>query len=144
MLSLALAAAVARCTTGPGGGVSPTPRPPEQWDAAIRFDLSGRAGDSVRVQFWDGVRERTVTSADMYDMGTGIRTPWYRIAADPEMTTTLAVTVLHAVGATTTAAYPMTIRRDGFYEVGVMIATSYGMGWARGFTSGLATVAPRH
>ena len=136
LLSLALAAAVARCTPGSGGGVSPTPWPPARYEAAIRFNLSGRGGDSVRVEFWDGVRQRTVTSADMYDMGAGVRTPWYRIAVGGEMTTTLAVTVRHASGATTTAAYPMAIGRDGFYEVGVIIATSYGMGWARGFTSG--------
>ena len=137
LLSMTLAAAAVACTpVSAGDGVSSTPRPPAQWDAAVRFALSGRAGDSVRVEFWDGVRQRTVTSADMYDMGTGVRTPWYRIAADPEMTTTLAVTVRHAAGATTTAPYPMTIRRDGVYSVGVMIATSYGMGWARGFTSG--------
>src|SRR6185503_2598941 len=101
LLSLALLGVAAGCPPGSGGDwASLSPRPPEPWEAAIRFDLSGRAGDSVRVEFWDGVRQRTVTSSDMYDMGTGVRTPWYRIAADPEMTTTLAVTVLHADGAT--------------------------------------------
>ena len=137
LLCLALSAAVVGCRSGSAGdGVSPTPQAPAQWDAAVRFSLSGRAGDSVRVEFWDGARERAVSSADMYDMGAGIRTPWYRIAARGELTTTLRVTVLHAAGATTTAAYPMPIRQDGVYEVGVMIATSYGMDWARGFTSG--------
>ena len=138
LVSLALLGAAVACTPGSGGnGVSPSPRPPGPWDAAIRFDLTGRAGDFVRVEFWDGARQRTVTSSDMYFMGTGVRTPWYRVAADTELTTNLAVTVRHAAGAMTTAAYPLTIRRGGFYEVGVMIGTSYQMGWARGFTAGL-------
>jgi hypothetical protein len=91
----------------------------------------------VRVEFWDGARRRAVTSSDMNDMGAGVSTPWYRIAAPGELTTTLAVTVRHTTGATTTAAYPMTIMPEGFYEVGVMIATSHQMYWARGFTAGL-------
>jgi hypothetical protein len=137
LLRLAASAALAGCgSVSAGGGVSPTPRAPAQWDVAVRFSLSGHAGDSLRVEFWDGTRERAVTSADMYDMGAGIRTPWYRIAVRGEVTTTLRVTVRHAAGATTTAAYPMPIRQDGVYEVGVMIATSYQMDWARGFTSG--------
>lgn len=137
LVCLSLAAVVAACApTTPGGGVSRSPQPPQPWGTAIRFDLSGRTGDSVQVEFWDGVRQSTVTSADMYNMGTGIRTPWYRITAGWDTTMTLSVTVRHAAGAKTTAAYPMTIRRDGLYEVGVMIATSYQMGWARGFTSG--------
>lgn len=103
---LALTGAVVACT--PVGGVSRSPQPPAQWETAIRFNLSGRAGDSVRVEFWDGAHLRTVTSADMYEMGAGVRTPWYRIAARTETTTTLAVTVRHANSATTTASYPMT------------------------------------
>jgi hypothetical protein len=96
-------------------------------------------GDSLRVEFWDGVRQRTVTRSDMHDTGAGVRTPWYRIVVDREMTTTLAVTLRHAAGATTTVAYPITVHRDGFYEVGIMTATSDQMYWARGFTGGLRT-----
>jgi hypothetical protein len=141
LFSMALAAAAVACTpVFPDDGVSPSPHPPTKWQTAIRFNLTGGgaryAGDSLRVEFWDGARRRVVTSSDMYDMGARVRTPWYRITTDGEMTTTLAVTVRHAAGATTTAAYPMTVRRDGFYSVGVMIATSYQMDWARGFTSG--------
>ena len=131
LLSMALAAAVVACTpVSVGDGVAATPRPPAQWQTSIRFSLSGYTGDHVRVEFWDGARQRVATSS-------GVTTPWYRITARREMTTTLAVTVRHTTGATTTAAYPITIMRGGFYEVGVMIATSYQMGWARGFTAGL-------
>jgi hypothetical protein len=142
LLSMVLAAAAVACTpVSPDDGVSPSPLPPTRWQTAIRFDLTGGgaryAGDSLRVEFWDGARQRAVTGSDMYDTGFGVRTPWYRIAARGEITTTLAVTVRHAAGATTTAAYPLTIMPGGFYEVGVTIATSYQMGWARGFTAGL-------
>jgi hypothetical protein len=135
----ALAVAAFACTPrSTGVGVSPAPRPPLEWEAAIRFNLvAGYVGDSLRVEFWDGVRQRTVTRSDMRDMGAGVRTPWYRIVNGGEMTTTLAVTLRHAAGATTTVAYPITIRRDGFYEVGIMTATADQMYWARGFTSGL-------
>src|SRR4051794_20486689 len=115
-LSIALAAAAVACTpVSAGDGVSPTPQPPTRWQTAIRFNLSaGYAGDSLRVEFWDGARQRAVTRSDMYDMGAGVRTPWYRIPAHREMTTTLAVTLRHGGGATTTATYPLTISRGGF------------------------------
>jgi hypothetical protein len=138
LFSIALMATAAACTLGSAGGsVSRSPRPPTSWQTAIRFNLSGYAGDSVRVEFWDGARRRAVTSSDMYDMGAGVSTPWYRIDAPGEMTTTLAVTVRHTMGATTTAAYPITLLRGGFHGVGVMIGTSHQMYWARGFTAGL-------
>ena len=135
----ALAAVTLACNPrSTGVTVSPAPRPPVDWESAIRFNLlAGYVGDSLRVEFWDGARQRTVTRSDMHDMGAGIRTPWYRIAVDREMTTTLAVTLRHAAGATTTVAYPITIQRDGFYEVGIMTASSDQMYWARGFTGGL-------
>lgn len=137
LLSMALAA-VACTPVSSGERVSPSPLPPTEWQSAIRFNLSGGyAGDSLRVEFWDGERQRTVTRSDMYDMGAGVRTPWYRITTRREMTTTLVVTLGHSAGATTTAVYPMTITPGGFYEVGVATATAYQMGWARGFTAGL-------
>ena len=139
VLVAALAAVAFACTPRSAGvAASPAPRPPAEWQSAIRFNLlAGYVGDSLRVEFWDGVRQRTVTRSDMRDVGVGVRTPWYSIAVDREMTTTLAVTLRHAAGATTTAAYPITIQRDGFYEVGVMTASSDQMYWARGFTGGL-------
>src|SRR5687768_7812924 len=60
--------------------------PPGAWRAAVAFYLQ----DSTRVEFFDGVRTRVVTSRDGMEAALG-RTPWYRVHLRDTLTTVLHV-----------------------------------------------------
>lgn len=91
--------------------------PPSPWKAAIAFYLQ----DSTRVEFFDGVRTRVVTSREGMDAALG-RTPWYRVHLRDTLTTQLHVRIGFPGVGTATAEYPLTVQRGAFY--GVWIGTS--------------------
>jgi hypothetical protein len=93
--------------------------PPETWKAAIAFDLQ----DSTRVEFFDGVRTRVVTSRDGMEANFG-RTPWYRVHLRDTLSTTLRVRIEIPGADAITAEYPLMVQRDVFY--GVWIGVSGG------------------
>lgn len=86
--------------------------PPRAWKAAIAFYLQ----DSTRVEFFDGVRTRVVTSREGMEEALG-RTPWYRVHLRDTLSTVLQVRVEFSGVGEATAAYPLTINRDAFYGV---------------------------
>jgi hypothetical protein len=91
--------------------------PPRSWKAGIGFYLQ----DSARVEFFDGVRTRVVTSEEGMEEALG-RTPWYRVHLTDTLATVLHVRVTFPGAGVTTAEYPLTLQRDAFYGVwiGVM------------------------
>lgn len=90
-------------------GVGP---PPRSWRSAITFYLQ----DSVRVEFFDGVRTRVVTSRESIAATHG-STPWYRIDVRDTLATVLHVKMTFPGAGVATAEYPMAIERDAFYGV---------------------------
>jgi hypothetical protein len=117
LLAASVFAAVAACT----GLRHPTEMedvsyevgpPPKAWKSAIAFYLQ----DSTRVEFFDGVRTRVVTSREGMEAALG-RTPWYRVHLRDTLTTELHVRVEFPGVGESTAAYPLTINRDAFYGV---------------------------
>jgi hypothetical protein len=91
--------------------------PPKPWRAAIAFYLQ----DSMRVEFFDGVRTRVVTSEEGMNEALG-RTPWYRVHLRDTLPTQLHVRVEYPGVGTAAAEYPLTVQRGAFY--GVWIGTS--------------------
>ena len=92
--------------------------PPKSWKAAIAFYLQ----DSTRVEFFDGVQTRVVTSREGMDEALG-RTPWYRVHLRDTLTTQLHVRVEFPGVGTATAEYPLTVQRDAFYSVWIGTAS---------------------
>lgn len=91
--------------------------PPKTWSAGIAFYLQ----DSTRVEFFDGVRTRVVTSREGMEAALG-RTPWYRVHLRDTLATVLHVRVEFPGAGVATAEYPLMVQRDAFY--GVWIGTS--------------------
>lgn len=92
--------------------------PPEAWRAAIAFYLQ----DSTRIEFFDGVRTRVVTSGEGIEAAHG-RTPWYRVHLRDTLTTVLQVRVRFPGVGETTAVYPLTVQRDAFYGVWIGVSS---------------------
>lgn len=86
--------------------------PPRTWKAGITFYLQ----DSVRVEFFDGVRTRVVTSSESIEATHG-STPWYRINVRDTLPTVLHVTMTFPEAGVAVAEYPLAIQRDAFYGV---------------------------
>ncbi len=91
--------------------------PPRAWNAAIAFYLQ----DSTRVEFFDGVRTRVVTSRDGMEAALG-RTPWYRVHLRDTLTTVLHVQLEVPEAGATIVEYPLTVQRDAFYSVWIGIS----------------------
>lgn len=102
----------------PAEDVSPVVGPPPRaWKAAVALYLP----DSTRVEFFDGVRTRVVTSREGMEAALG-RTPWYRVHLRDTLATVLEVRVeFPGVGATT-VAYPLAIHNDAFYSVRIGVS----------------------
>ena len=86
--------------------------PPRAWRAAIAFNLE----DSTRVEFYDGVRTRVVTSSEGMEEAFG-RTPWYRVHLADTLATTIQVRVEYPGAGIATVEYPLTVQRGAFYSV---------------------------
>jgi hypothetical protein len=91
--------------------------PPKAWTAGIGFYLQ----DSTRVEFFDGVRTRVVTSQEGMEAALG-RTPWYRVYLTDTLATVVRVKVTFPGVGETTAEYPLTMQRDAFYGVWIGVA----------------------
>lgn len=107
--------------------------PPRSWDAAVFFSFIDssfvpsaddsafvrRADYATTIEFHDGVRQRVITSRDLFDAPTGERrTPWYRLRPNESgAETVVRVTLDHASGGRTTAEYPLTVQRDEYVAV---------------------------
>lgn len=128
------------CAAPACAGLTPTAaelstafEPPQGWDAAVFFVFRDSAfvpsaDDSAfvtrpdyaaTIEFDDGVRQRVVTSRDLFDAPTGeSRTPWYRLRPGRGgAVLVVRVTLDHAGGGRTTAEYPLTIQRDEYVSV---------------------------
>lgn len=92
--------------------------PPRDWDAAVAFDM----WDSSRVGFFDGRRNRVVTSGDGSPEAHG-RTPYYRVHVQDSAPTAFHIRVRHASGIVLTAEHPLRIERDAFYTLAVRLGT---------------------
>ena len=91
--------------------------PPQAWAAAVAFYLQ----DSVRVEFFDGVRTRVVTSRDGMEEALG-RTPWYRVHLRDTLATALHVRVEFPGAGVAMAEYPITVQRGAFYGVWIGVS----------------------
>jgi hypothetical protein len=91
--------------------------PPAAWRAAVAFYL----GDSTRVEFFDGVRTRVVTSRDGMEAALG-RTPWYRVHLRDTVSTVLRVRMEFPGAGAATAEYPLLVQRDAFYGVRIGVS----------------------
>lgn len=126
-----LTAVTVLCGAASCAGLTPTGtelstgfEPPRAWDAAVFFvfgDSSFIPGidHATRIEFHDGVRQRVITSRDLFDAPTGERrTPWYRLRPGASgVTTQIRVILEHESGGRTTADYPLAINRDEFVTV---------------------------
>lgn len=125
--------------------VSKEYEPPSDWEAGIQFhfaDSTWRGNPSgsriygAEVRFADGRKERVVTGRELfYSASSAIQTPWYRVwlpAGAREIEPTLYVTIGDRAGNRTVAAYPLRVRRDGFYRVYFAVYTP-GLQEARGW-----------
>jgi hypothetical protein len=92
--------------------------PPRAWKAAIAFYLE----DSTRVEFFDGVRTRVVTSGEGMGEAALGRTPWYRVHLGDTLATVLRVRMDFPGGEVATAEYPLTVHRDAFYGVWIGVS----------------------
>lgn len=92
--------------------------PPREWKAAIAFYLEG----STRVEFFDGVRTRVVTTSDGMGEAALGRTPWYRVHLDDNLATVLRVQMQFPGGEAVTADYPLTAQPDAIYGVWIGVS----------------------
>ena len=91
--------------------------PPADWKAAVSFYLQ----DSARVEFFDGVHTRVVTSRDTVAGALG-RSPWYRVHLRDTVTTVVNVTMAFSGANVATAEYPLLVQRDAFYGVWIGVS----------------------
>lgn len=91
--------------------------PPASWKAAVAFYLQ----DSTRVEFFDGVRTRVVTSHEGMEEALG-RTPWYRVHVGDTLATVLRVRMVFPGAGEATAEYPLAVQRDAFYGVWIGVS----------------------
>lgn len=112
MLSLVTACAGLRPPTEVDDVSRAAGPPPKHWQAAVNFGLD----DSVRVEFFDGVRTRVVTSRES-GQGEFGRTPWYRLHVRDILTTELRVSIGFPGAGITAVEYPMAFQKDAFYGV---------------------------
>lgn len=124
-------AAASLCGAAACAGLMPTGaelstafEPPRSWDAGVFFVFGDSsfvpdADYATRIEFHDGVRQRVITSRDLFDAPTGERrTPWYRLRAGGNgATAQIRVTLGHASGGRTTADYPLAVNRGEFVTV---------------------------
>lgn len=93
--------------------------PPASWRAAVAFYLE----DSTRVEFFDGVRNRVVTSRDAMEAEAAFgRTPWYRVHLKDTLATVLRVRMEFPGAGAATAEYPLLVQRDAFYGVRIGVS----------------------
>lgn len=97
--------------------------PPASWRAAVAFYLQ----DSTRVEFFDGVRNRVVTSGDGMEAEEAFgRTPWYRVHLEDTVATVLRVRMEFPGAGAATAEYPLLVQRDAFYGVRIGVSGASG------------------
>lgn len=128
---VALLSALVGCinaTTHPVGSGDPQldesrlAEPPEDWVSAATFsfpDSSTRAwaNYATRIQFNDGLRDRTVTAAELFNStDNALRTPWFRLRPGKQYATSIRFTIEHRGGITSVAEYPITFQPDEFYR----------------------------
>jgi hypothetical protein len=135
LIGAAAVCAASACVglTPTGAELSTAFEPPQSWDAGVFFvfrdsSFVPSADDSAfapsadyatTIEFYDGARQRVITSRDLFDAPTGeSRTPWYRLRPDRAGAELVVhVTLEHAGGGRTTAEYPLTAHRDEYVTV---------------------------
>lgn len=113
--------------------------PPQSWAAGVKFQFidstfvwrtSGPAPTfpfGLRVEFFDGARYRQAVGTDVYSTDGGeARTPWYRVwmQRGSEYPLMLRITVGDPQGEEVTVEYPLDVKSDDFYAVGLAVGTN--------------------
>ncbi len=75
------------------------------------------------MEFFDGVRNRVVTSLDGMEGDEAFgRTPWYRVHLRDTLATVLHVRMEFPGAGAVTAEYPLLVERDAFYGVRIGVS----------------------